>query len=462
MDSHRCISCAEFSRASLLRAGVARAGNGLPVIEPGMPAPAGSGLSRRSFLMRSAGLGLTVYGATSLLPQAFEEGIAAAAAAAPDAPVLVSIYMPGGLDGLSVLAPVDDADYRRLRPRLAIAPTGVAEDRFAEDDRLQWHRSVLPFRALHAEGKVCVMPAIGYAGPEQSHFTSRHFWEVGEIDQRARLGWIGRYLDIHGAPDNPLQGLGLSDWLMPALAGASAPISTLRDPTNYSLHVAETGEPVTSMTFDAYRATTLPTADDDAELATARRATRHVLDLCDELAPLRGFTPQPVVTYPANQFSRRLALLAEMLERGLPLRCVSIQSAAGYDTHEGQTSVLGGRLTSDVSSVYAFQRDLEARGLDDRVLIHVWTEFGRRPYENGPDGTDHGSGGISFLIGKRVTGQMIGEYPGLATVDPMGNMLSNVDFRSVYCSLLEQWLGVDAEPIIPGAAGLSRPQLIAA
>ncbi|HKP21641.1 MAG TPA: DUF1501 domain-containing protein [Thermoleophilaceae bacterium] len=462
MDAHRCTSCAEFSRANLLRTGIARAGSGLPAIEPGMPAPAGSGLSRRSFLMRGAGLGLTVYGASTLLPQAFEEGIAAAAAAAPDAPVLVSIYFPGGIDGLSVLAPVDDANYRRLRPNLAIAPTGVPADRFAEDTRLQWHPSARPLRTLHSEGKVNVMPAIGYAGPEQSHFTSRHFWEVGEIDPRARLGWIGRYLDLYGAPDNPLQGLGLSDWLMPALAGASAPISTLRDPTNYSLHVAETGEPVTSQTFEAYRATTVSSPDDDAELATARRATRHVMDLRDELNPLRGVTPQPTVTYPKNEFSRRLSLLAEMLQRGLPLRCVSIQSAAGYDTHEGQKGVLDQRLALDISSVYTFQRDIEARGLADRVLIHVWTEFGRRPYENGPDGTDHGSGGISFLIGNQVTGQMIGEYPGLASFDATGNMLSNVDFRSVYCSMLEQWLGVDAEPVIPGAAGLARPQLIAA
>jgi uncharacterized protein (DUF1501 family) len=105
--------------------------------------------------------------------------------------------------------------------------------------------------------------------------------------------------------------------------------------------------------------------------------------------------------------------------------------------------------------VLAFQRDLEARGLDDRVLVEMWSEFGRRPEENG-GGTDHGAGGLAFVVGKHAGGTMIGGFPGLTSLDPQDNLLHTSDFRSMYCTLLESWLGVDAGPIIPGADSLDR------
>src|SRR3954469_2763127 len=128
----------------------AQAAAGLPAIEAGMPQPAGTGLSRRSLLLRSAGLGLAVYGAGRLsgVP-VFEAGVAQAQAAGPST-VLLSVFMDGGVDSLSVLAPVEDAAYRRLRPKLALAD-GRA---FSEDPRLRWHPSMNALADLHAEGKV--------------------------------------------------------------------------------------------------------------------------------------------------------------------------------------------------------------------------------------------------------------------------------------------------------------------
>ena len=111
-------------------------------------------------------------------------------------------------------------------------------------------------------------------------------------------------------------------------------------------------------------------------------------------------------------------------------------------------------------SVAAFQADLEARGLADRVLIHVWSEFGRRAEENGSLGTDHGASGTSLLIGNRVTGTMVGEWPGITKLDTNGNQIENVDYRGVYASLLEQFLGQDAAPVIPQAASFPRYQLL--
>jgi uncharacterized protein (DUF1501 family) len=132
-----------------------------------------------------------------------------------------------------------------------------------------------------------------------------------------------------------------------------------------------------------------------------------------------------------------------------------------YDTHSDQAGALteGLKLTAD--SLLAFQRDLEARGLADRVLVHVWSEFGRRAKENGSLGTDHGAAGIGFLIGTRVRGGMIGEFPGLAGgLDEQGNLRATADFRGVYAAMLEQWLGTDAARVIPNAAAFARPTLL--
>jgi len=164
----------------------------------------------------------------------------------------------------------------------------------------------------------------------------------------------------------------------------------------------------------------------------------------------------PPGSYPSGTFPRRLAVLAELLQMGLPLRCVALDANGGYDTHDGQAGALPGMLGLLAQSIAAFQADLEARGLADRVVMHLWSEFGRRPQQNG-SGTDHGAGGLSMLIGTQVKGTMIGEFPGLATLDPQGNLRNTSDFRHVYKHVVQDWLGVDPTGIIPDAAKLSTP-----
>jgi uncharacterized protein (DUF1501 family) len=151
-----------------------------------------------------------------------------------------------------------------------------------------------------------------------------------------------------------------------------------------------------------------------------------------------------------------------MLDAGLPLRCVSIQGTHGYDTHARQLDSFEPNFRAVSDSLLAFQRDLEARGLADRVLVQVWSEFGRRPAENGSGGTDHGAAGLAFVLGSAASGTMVGEFPGLSQLDSAANLRSTSDFRGFYCSLLEQWLGVDAGPIVPDADGFARPQLLKA
>ena len=365
---------------------------------------------------------------------------------------------------MSLLAPVGDARYAQLRPKLKLTPSGNSADVFAEDSRLHWHPSAAPLRDLHIAGKVSVMPAIGYGDPNQSHFTSRHYWEVGEVNPFGRIGWLGRYLDKHGAADNPLQGLSL-DWTRwrRRWPPSNVPVAAVSNPEYFSLDARDVWDSgMRTKLVDALRVQgTLAT--DDAELRSARNAARQTVGLRGQLAGLQGTDApwQTAVPYPSEDgFARRLAVLAEMLDMGLPLKVVALDANGGYDTHDNQAGTLPNDLALFSQSLAAFQADLEARGLADRVLVNVWSEFGRRPNENG-SGTDHGAAGLSMVIGTQAKGTMVGEFPGLAQLDEDDNLRHTTDFRAVYCSLLEQWLGVDAAGIIPNASSFQRPALVA-
>jgi uncharacterized protein (DUF1501 family) len=455
--------CSGFTRSEALRA--AAAGGRVQSVrewDARMPLPAGTGMDRRRFLLGAAGGLLSVYGAgrLGLGPSALRDGIAQASGGGAQ-PVLVSVFLAGGVDALSVLAPVDDPVYRQARPTLAVG--GRSGTPFGEDPRLRWADIAAPLSGLHDAGKLSVLPAIGYAAPDLSHFTSRHYWEVGELNPFGRIGWLGRYLDKHGAADNPLQGLSL-DWsLAPALAASNVPVAAVSNPEYFSLDSRDVWDGgIRTKLIDALAAQG-KVATTDPELKAARTAATQTVGLRGQLAGLQGTDApwQTAVGYPSTDgFARRLAVLAEMLDMGLPLRVVALDANGGYDTHDNQNGTLPDDIALFSRSLAAFQADLEARGLADRVLINVWSEFGRRPEENG-SGTDHGAAGLSLLIGTRAKGTMIGEFPGLGTLDEDDNLRHTTDFRAVYCSLLEQWMGVDAAAVIPNAGGFGRLKVVA-
>ena len=439
----------------------ARAGAGLPAIEPGMPAPAGTGLSRRAFLLRSAGLALSVYGAGRLvgLP-AFEEGIARAAGGAGT--VLVTVFLDGGADGMSILAPTGDPAYRRLRPSLALPEGGRA---FAEDHRLSWHPAAAPLAALHAEGKVSVLAAVGYDHPDQSHFVSRHFWEVGALDPRLRSGWLGRLLDRIGSLDNPLQGVSMGGSLGPSLATTQVPVAAVDAPEDFGFWAPGAWGPPGDLAIPAFAdvGRALTGARDPA-VAQAARAAAFAGGVRAALAPLGKdgrptYTPRAAYPQSEDRFPKRLAGLAAMLGAGLPVRCATLNAPGAWDTHADQKQALADNLTLTAASLHAFQRDLEARGIAGRVLTLVWSEFGRRAAENG-SGTDHGAAGIGFLIGTRASGRMIGEFPGLSALDPEGNLRATSDFRGLYASLCADWFGVDPGAVLPGGGSVPRPKVV--
>ena len=245
------------------------------------------------------------------------------------------------------------------------------------------------------------------------------------------------------------------------------PVSSIDGPDRYDFWTRNVWGDVEKRMLEAIGSLGgLPTGG-DAALVQATSVARQAARLRGQLLPFKpkgdapGFTSP--VAYPKGEdddFPRRLSGLAAMIGAGLPVRVVALTAPGMYDTHDDQPQELADGLKLTAESLLAFQRDLEARGLADRVLVHVWSEFGRRAKENGSNGTDHGAAGAGFLIGSRVTGTMIGEFPGLAKLDEDGNLRATSDFRGLYSAVLEQWLSADAEAIIPAARSFARPKIL--
>ena len=296
-----CLHCDGLSRSRLLHKAIAEAGRGLPAIEPGMPLPAGTGLSRRRFLARGLGATLAVYGAARLGLPAFHEGIAAAASGAPQQ-VFVSVFLEGGADGLSVLSPQGDPLYRTLRPTLGLS----GGTPFAEDPRLFWHPATGGLAQLYGEHKVTVMPAVGYTHPDQSHFTSRHYWEVGATDTRLNTGWLGRYLDAVGTMDNPLQGVSFDDTLSPALATAKVPVAAISAPDQYDFYSNRVWGEVDDRMLESFG---LFGQQTDPALQTAGGVALQVDRLRRQLLPFSSQDGKPgytsPVTYPQSTTTSR-------------------------------------------------------------------------------------------------------------------------------------------------------------
>jgi uncharacterized protein (DUF1501 family) len=458
--------CNDYSRS------YATAGAGLPMIEPGMPEPAGTGLTRRSVMLRSLGLGMAVYGAGAV--QSPEHVEAAINDALGQHKVVVSVFMDGGWDSLSVLAPFgtdhrNEARLAAIRPGLSGAIDRTLATPFAADPSLSWHPAAAGLRDLWNDPNVgvAVAPAVGYSTPNYSHFTSRHFWEVGALDVNGTTGWMGRYLDRVGRSDVPIQGITMGGSLSPTLATGNVPVAAVYDIDSYRYAYSGGGGRVAAAATAQLRAMAgKPSGDPWRD--QSRMVTGSSFQLVDDMASAKT-TPLPTVAYPteSSYFVDSLKDTARLLATrvggsALPVRCVALRGHGGYDTHSNEDPDFSANLTITTQAIKAFWADLAARGEDDRVVMLVWSEFGRRPVENDSGGCDHGAAGNAFVIGKRVRQGLIGEFPGLAEYGSVGaglmrdgNLRQTSDFRGIYSSILEQWLDTDAAAIIPGAG--ARP-----
>jgi uncharacterized protein (DUF1501 family) len=423
-------------------------------------------LTRRQVLGRGIGLGLTLYASKLLTIDRVLE--AAQAQAVPDAPVLVSVFLPGGCDLLGALPPMDQlGKLNDLRRSLAV---GDEIPRMPGESRLGVHPALTDglgggIAGLFGAGKIGLLPGIDYANPDFSHFHSRHFWERGMVAEAAGPGWMGRWLDRHGSGDNPLQGLSMDSTLSPVLTTAGAPAAAIDDPGDAALSFggtwgkgADKAAQVWEQLAAVPRAGAGPIAAGRAAALTSqvgRMLSPYASDAKAGTDPLAG-----PIAYPTGKFAARLRSLAGLIAQPLGIRVATIDAPGDYDTHDDQPTDLDKALRELSQGLSAFQADLEARGVADRVLTFVWSEFGRRPKSNDSVGTDHGTGGIAWVQGTRARGGVLSDVPDLGALGADGNLAVTIDFRRVYASLLEGWMGTDAAEVLPDAATAGRLALV--
>jgi uncharacterized protein (DUF1501 family) len=425
-------------------------------------------MTRRTLLGRSIAAGLTIYAAQAMPIARVFEAAEAAYAQAPSAPILVSIFLPGGCDLLDTIVPLDRyGRYADLRPNIkqqsppALGSSGLGA-----------HASLTAglgggIKGLFEAGKVGLLPGIDYPNYDLSHFHSRHFWETGLITPKSATGWLGRLLDRTGNGDNPLQGVSMTGALSPSLQSASAPVAAISSPSSAQFWIPDVWGKAFEYSMTAWEemAARPPSGPGAAAATTGARRAKQVADI---LAPYRkddktGTNPLAgPITYPKNnKLGERLQSLAGLMAQPLGIRVAAVEAEGDFDTHDRQGEDLARSLKLVSEALSAFQADLEARGLADRVFTLVWSEFGRRPQQNDSNGTDHGAGGLVFTLGTRVKPGVLSDYPDLNRLDRQDNLAVTIDFRRVYASALEQWMGTDAGAIIPGAGGLGRVQVVA-
>lgn len=451
-------------------------------------AGASGGLTRRQVLRIGAGASLALYLGPSSPVQRALEAAQASAAVAPSAPILVSVFLPGGLDLLDTIVPLNQyGAYQAARGSMARPKTSPALGKtgLGMHDSLG-HGNRGGVKGLYDAGKIGLLPGIDYANPNLSHFNSRAFWETGLVTQQSATGWLGRWADMFGSGDNPLQGISMGAQLDPVLRSSRAPMAAVENAKSVALTGASMDADVLKAATDAYARLgaasskrpgrdavnrgvrlTKQVADLLANLSDgAPAAVAPTSDLADQVGSLIGVAPAPAVddsapAYPKSVFGDRLRTLAFLLSQPLGVRLGAVQAPGAFDTHNGQENTLT-NLLSDVSQgLAAFQLDIEQRGIADRVLVLVWSEFGRRVKGNASLGTDHGAGGIGWVQGTKAKSGVLTEYPNLTDLDALKNLKVTVDFRQIYASLLEQWFAADANAVIPLAAGMPRVGLVA-
>lgn len=437
------------------------------------------GVTRRHFLRLGATAGLSLYAAQALPLGRVFESAEEAAAQAPAAPILITVFLPGGLDLLDSLVPLDQyGAYRDARgpfaqsdvttPKLKGTPLGIHPSLTAGDGD--------GVKGLFERGKIGFLPGIDYVDPDLSHFHSRHFWETGLITASATTGWLGRWLDVNGGRDNPFQGMTSGYNLSPVLRSAGAPVCSVDGVRSSQLAMTDVGGRSFDRAMTAWTDLAYPRRKDSPALAAVRTSARYAQDVAVKLRAYEAAAPAeeaqegalvlpvgaaPPAGYPqGSRFADRLRQMAFLSAQPLGIRVATVDGRSDFDTHAGQGPRLDSLLTEISSSLAAFQADLEARGIGDRVLTFVWSEFGRRPKANESGGTDHGAGGIGWVQGTRASGGILTDYPGLRDLDAKSNLKVTVDFRQVYTSLIEQWLGTDAAAVIPDAGAFSRVKLV--
>ncbi len=350
--------------------------------------------------------------------------------------VLVVIQLSGGNDGLNTVVPWADANYYKLRPTL-----GHAADKVLKlNESMGLHPVMTGFETLYKEGKVAIIQGVGYPQANRSHFKSMDIWHQASPDTSLSRGWIGRHLDhVDPAKLNPVYALGLSNDKPRALDSEKVSVPCFASLADIQAMVGdlESEQMLRDISSGAVN------ADQKVIQAANKSALDAMVELRDRLAK---FAPKE--TYGDSSFGSGLKQVAQLIATSPNTRVVYL-SAGGFDTHAKQLPDQEKLLGGFSAAILAFQRELEAIGKADKVTVMVFSEFGRRSYENASGGTDHGAAAPMFMIGKNVKGGMYGKNPNLTDLAD-GDIKFGIDFRQVYATALDQWMGGDSGVTLGG------------
>ena len=362
------------------------------------------------------------------------------------APVLVVLQLSGGNDVLNTVVPYGDGLYYDFRPT-----TGITEDNVIPlDGRFGLHPAMGRIKDLWDQGNVAVVNGIGYPKPDRSHFRSMDIWHTAEPEKLIAEGWLGRVIrELDPDKQNVCTGVSFGTGMPRAMYLSGTPAMSVSQLEGYGLLTTLSGEKQ-RRALNAFTRMYMPEEFEEQNMMLEHIGQTGIdamtgADLL-KAAPL-GY--QSNVEYAPDPLSQSLRGIAQVHLAGLGTRVFYTQ-IGGFDVHGNEVNMQS-KLWDNVSrSVGDFFDDLKEHDAADEVVMLVFTEFGRRVKDNG-NGTDHGSGGGSFLIGERVNGGFYSDYPSLAPSEQLnGDLHFNNDFRSLYSSVLDQWLGINPAPIVNG------------
>jgi uncharacterized protein (DUF1501 family) len=500
----RCIECEEIE---LARVSDARPTQTVPVPFAALDGfPAGRSprdLTRRRLLQWGVAGMAAVYGVKELGWETIWESVAAAAEDAADEKCLVLLYLAGGNDGLNVLIPWDNADwnsYAASRPVIHRVKGPAVEGHVGATQLPGPGGAALGFAnvvvsgtgnngdanfgldKLYGDGTggvgsdLAVMPAVDAKQYNLSHFDNSDIWFKASNDQNVKTGWLGRWIDRNGNGTNPLQAISIDTALSKSIRTQTNPVCAIPSlPMAGFTHSSQNIGGANGLNLNAtMRGLSSAGAGADNAYLGRSRATYGLAVETYERSVAAGI---PSGTgYPTGTLGNRLRTAAHLLAANLGTRVITIHWG-GFDTHTGQIASQDRQLIEFSRALAAFRADLVRLGIEQRVATLVFSEFGRRVKENGTGteaGTDHGAGGLMFAMGSAVRGGFASYWPGCETAERtpanenQGNLQVPTDYRSVYYSVLAEWLdeqnpqsllgGPTIEPLVrgDGYAGAKR------
>jgi uncharacterized protein (DUF1501 family) len=362
--------------------------------------------------------------------------------------VFAVLSLSGGNDGLNTVIPYTNSLYYQYRPTLGIPADKV----LPLNDTLGLYPTMAPLKKYWDEGKLAIFLGIGYPHPSYSHFRSMDIWHTCEPDTIGVDGWLGQAMkEFDPNADNVLTGVNFGRGLPRALAKEGVPVASVGNLETYGLLTGIQGQDQRTQALDVFSKMYGPTIGTGYTMGYIRRTGIDALKGADILATAPSkYSSQ--VTYPNTTVGQYMKNIAQTHLAEFGTRILYTTSPYNsFDTHANEFAAHD-KLWTDVSgSVDSFITDLRQHQANENVLLFMFSEFGRRIADNG-SGTDHGAAGIAFALGEKVKGGIYGTYPSLdpSQQEEGGNLKFNLDFRCVYSTILEDWLGLNPAPIVGG------------